>query len=239
MPLKQLFPRYELGKLFQEFGVGRWAKSISVASRHDLLVKTVEMLEGPKGDGEGYRKFIELFGFHNEHTVYEGHCHQRSPIVGAVLLARYFSGVAYLQCAQVDSDNRTKLIEPHTEPDPERRAEFQEQGYIPYCCVETYIDGQRRYVSPKHLRMVDGRLTTLLRKPCHARMRRGEELVHPDMQFARGKRDQRSGIYLVDGRRAFINIGQGMQFCWYKWPRSEPQEKAETFMTFRRMELVL
>lgn len=227
LPLRRYFPRYTQSAFLAAFGKGRTVRERNPHER--LLVTAQELAEG------GYERLLAEFGFHDKYKTFSGHCHQMTPALGAVLLARGFRKTYHLECARMDNDT-WEFIHPRHEEDPGKRPEFCRIGYIPYCALEVWINGKPYFLSPKHLGFERGEPAPRLAATSYKRLGKGEVVGHPDDA-------SQSGIYfpkLHGNVWAAVPFPMKHSFRWVKEPRpSEGKvEEKETFVAFRRIQLI-
>lgn len=204
---KEIFPHFNVKDFKRRFG----KKSFS--DPHQTILETaLELWEG------GYDDILKRYGFHDSHKKFSGHCHQITPALGLVLLARGFKA-SYLECYMVNRETLQK-IPPEQEPNPETREEFCSIGRIPYCCLEVEVAGEKLYLSGKHIKKVNGKPQALLTYKCYRPMI--GVFPHQDAPF-------KSGIYLKPV--------QEEPLLWKKKKKDEPQP--EYFLAFAHMTLTL
>ncbi|GEM_PF-2173504 len=111
-----------------------------------------------RSQGSGYNSMIKTHGFYSGDQEFTNHCHQSTPILALNLkLVGKFDQLAYLECYRIkDHFSETGICEkvlPQEETDLKLRDEFITLGRIPYCNLEVTIQGQKFYVSAKHVKI--------------------------------------------------------------------------------------
>jgi|SRR3989344_317698 len=177
----------------------------------------------------GYKQILDRFGFHEPgYEKFAEHCHQITPALGAVLLVNGFN-VAYLEAYRADPATGEK-IDPKEEKS-EMREEFCGIGRIPYCCLEVDINGEKYYISGKHLKEINGATKALLTPDCY------RDMVGV---FPHQNDPSKSGIYLAQ-TMDFPGVENGKPFVWKKQKMNmrtgKPAEPEEFFKTFAHMRL--
>lgn len=209
VPFRDIFPKLVVADVLE-----RYQHFVESADPHERIALAACAL----WDG-GYDEILARYGFHDQHQIFTGHCHQVTPALALVLKAMGFAHVAYLEARRVDRVTR-QAIDPRYELDPDVRDEFCAIGRIPYCCLEVEIDGHMLYLSPKHLRAVNGRPTALLTPECYRKMIGA--VAHQDDAA-------KSGVYLA--------IVQNDPVTWKK--QTYKDAVPEYFQTFAHMVLEL
>lgn len=206
----EIFPKFDIKKL-QEYVVSGELVGVNQRNNpHQLILDTCLNL----WDG-GYSWFLDKFGFYQKsYGSFSGHCHQITPILGMVLKTLGFTKVAYLECYRVDPET-LKKIDPKDEPNKEKRQEFTSIKRIPYCCLEVEVEGQKFYLTGKHIKKVGGVPTALLTPVCY------REVVGILPHQAD---PSKSGIYLETKR------SDKGEVIWKKQTNQDP--KPEYFKTY-------
>lgn len=237
MAVDRLFPGFDRKTFEKEFALATAVRE-TLRSEHEIILHTMrELAEG------GYARMLELFGFHDQYTVFGGHCHQMTPALGALLLLRGIP-THYLECARVDPGDKTKKIDPRTEEDPGKREEFCRIDRIPYCaleietrCLDTY------YLSPKHVRFDEkGTATPLLDAGCYKKFQYAfvEETRKAKSILPHVDDSDHSGLYLAHYPFPGEEKRPQNDFAWRKRARgAQPEDPFEVFFAFCRMEIIL
>lgn len=205
--VSEIFPKFDLKVLKEKFPK-------RVGDPHqNIFDLCLEMWDG------GYDFILDNFGFYQkEYATFSGHCHQITPALGMVLKS-WGLKVAYLECLRVYPDI-LEQVPPELEPNPDMKEEFCSIGRIPYCCLEVDIEGEKFYLTGKHLKRIDGEPKALLTPVCY----RDFVGVFPHQDDSK-----KSGIYL--------DPVQDEPFVWKKQTERDPEP--EYFKTFLYMDLIL
>lgn len=206
--VKEIFPRFDLQKLKAEFGY-----DLDQDPHQTIFDITLDLWNG------GYDFVLNNFGFYDDKFAkFSGHCHQITPALGAILKSLGFEKAAYLEGYRIDPFTEEKM-------DPEReeggmKDEFCSIGRIPYCCLEVEIDGEKFYISGKHIKRDNGIPKALLTSTCY------REMVGV---FTHQNDLSKSGIYL--------ETVVAEPFTWRK--QTAYDKEVEFFKTFAYMEIEL
>lgn len=203
--IKEIFPKFDLGKLKSEF------KYDLNGDPHQVVFDiTLDLWNG------GYDYILDNFGFYDKkYSKFSGHCHQITPALGAVLKALGFK-VAYLEAYRLDPFTEEKM-DPEME-ESDMKEEFCGIGRIPYCCLEVEVEGEKFYLSGKHIKREDGEIKALLTPTCY----RDFEGV-----IAHQSDNSKSAIYLETVVKE--------PFVWRK--QTAFDKEVEFFKTYAYMEL--
>lgn len=213
IPLTELFPRLNEESLRNDF------LTFKSENPHETIYAIARAL----WNGQ-YASFLSEHGFWDEkYKEFSGHCHQCTPILGAVLKVLGFE-VSYLECFRIREsfleDGSIVQVPPDEEPNPDVREEFCEIKRIPYCCLEVMIEGKPYYLTGKHLKPQSDGAVALLTPVCY------QDFV---VIFHHQDDESKSGIYLRP-------LSQGKRVVWVKQTFKDPVP--ELFATFLRMKLV-
>lgn len=221
VPLKSIFPKLDFD------GVAEKLARLKKDDPHETVFGIARALWNGR-----YSDLMEENGFWDEnYNSFSGHCHQCTPVLGLALKALGFK-VAYLECFRIREHfletGRIEKVPPTEEPNPDMKNEFCRIDRIPYCCLEVEIEGEKFYLTGKHLRPKGYSADALLRPACYI------DLVgvfhHPDDA-------SRSGIYLkrVKPKKNPDGIDFDKRVVWMKQTERDPAP--ELFATFLRMNL--
>ena len=217
-----LFPQWKEMQVLHEF------LSLKDRNPHQTILNIAAALANG-----GYDLFLQQNGFWDSNFAkYSGHCHQCSPILGLILKALGFRNVAYLECYRIrEHFPQTGIIEkvpPEEEPNPDNKEEFCSIQRIPYCCTEVEINGEKFYISGKHVKVENGRLIAWLTPACYRPM---------VGVFSHQKNPTKSGIYLenVTPQQNPEGIDFNTRIVWMKQTPKDPSP--ELFATYLRMRL--
>ncbi len=216
---KDIFPNVKMKEVQDDFA------ALNTGTVHETILNTASQL----WDG-GYDAFLAKYGFfEKEYSAFSGHCHQCTPILGAVLHS-FGMDVAYLECMRVrehvSQTGKVEQVPPQEEPDPARLEEFCSIGRIPYCCLEIQVNGMPYYVTGKHIKPEAGKPVALLSPKCYV----------PFVGVFRHQHDTaKSGMYLqqVMPKKNPDGIDFTKQVIWTKQTMKDPAP--EYFATFLRM----
>ncbi len=225
--LEDLFPRIDRNKILEQY------KSFNTTPDETVYRVAVELANS------GYAHFLEQFGFwQKECEAFECHCHQCTPVLGAILRVLGFD-VSYLECyrvrEQVAETGKLEQVPPDQEPDPVMKHDFCAIKRIPYCCLEVMIDGQPQYVTAKHIKAQGTVVTAALTAQCYARSEASSVFCHQNDAT-------KSGVYLQPVVPA-QNPGVVDFAKFVVWRKQTFKDFARTsvpecFATFLRMKLV-
>lgn len=172
--VKEIFPKFDLEKLKAEFGY-----DIGKDPHQAIFDITLDLWNG------GYDYILDNFGFYDDKFAkFSGHCHQITPALGAVLASLGFK-VAYLEAYRLDPFTEEKM-DPELE-ESDMKEEFCGIGRIPYCCLEVEIEGEKFYISSKHIKRANSIPKASLTPTCY------REMIGV---FAHQNDLSKSGIYL-------------------------------------------
>lgn len=220
--LEVLFPKIKRDEIKKQY-----AQFVANDPHTTILAIALDLWNGK------YEEFLNKYGFwDSSYANFSGHCHQCTPILGAVFRVLGFE-VSYLECMRIKEHfSQTGLIEqvpPTEEPNMQVREEFCSIKRIPYCCLEITVDTKKFYVTGKHIKNIDGTPHALLTPICY------EAFVGV---VAHQSDKKKSGIYLqaVLPKNNPTQIDFTRQVVWMKQTLKDPQP--ELFATFLRMKLV-
>jgi len=218
---KDLFPRINFDLVRTDFT--RFQNS----NPHQTIFDVAKEL----WDGK-YESVLKENGFWDtDYPTFGGHCHQCTPVLGLALSSLGFE-VAYLECQRIESDFESSglinKVDPRNESNDAMRDQFCKIGRIPYCCLEVTIDGEKFYLTGKHLKPEGKRAKALLSPSCYI------DFVGT---FAHQADASKSGIYLRTVRPKVNphNVDFSKQVVWTK--QTERDLEPEYFATFLRMNL--
>lgn len=221
LDLKDLFPEIDLEDVKKSFS------SLVSDDPHQTVFNIAEELWNG-----GYSEVLEKHSFWDgRYKRFTGHCHQCTPILGLVLKALGFK-TSYLECFRIKESfletGKIEKISPEEEPNPEMKSEFLRIQRIPYCCLEVEINGEKFYLTGKHLKPVDGITKALLSPSCY------REFIGV---FPHQSDKTKSGIYLkkVKPKENPGSLDFDRQIIWTKQTERDPSP--EVFVTFLRMNL--
>lgn len=223
IPVEKLFPT--LNKVAVYRATHAWKHT----NPHETVFNTArEMWNG------GYEKILNENGFWDtKYSSFSGHCHQCTPELGLVLRSLGFENVSYLECYRIrehfPETGKIEMVPPQEEPNPIMKEEFCGIGRIPYCCLEVEIDGEKFYLTGKHLKPEGEKTNALLSPVCYHSM---------IGVFAHPQDETKSGIYLqpVTPKQNPENIDFAKRIVWKKQTSRDPEP--EYFATYLRMKLI-
>lgn len=202
---KEIFHKFNLEKLKSEFKY-----EVNGDPHQAILNITLDLWNG------GYDFILDNFGFHDKkYSSFSGHCHQITPALGVVLATLGFK-VAYLEAYRLDPFSE-EMMDPKEEQS-DMKEEFCSIGRIPYCCLEVEIEGEKFYISGKHIKREDGEIKALLTATCY------RDFIGV---FAHPKDLDKSGIYLETVVKE--------PFTWRK--QTAYDKEVEFFKTFAYMQI--
>ncbi len=221
--LEELFPKLDKVKVYR--ATHAWKQT----NPHETIFHAArEMWNG------GYEKILNENGFWDtKYSSFSGHCHQCTPELGLVFRSLGFDTVSYLECYRIrEHFPETGIIEkipPEEEPNPLMKDEFCGIGRIPYCCLEVEANGEKFYLTGKHVKPEGEKTNALLSPACYRNMI--GVFAHPDDV---GK----SGIYLqpITPKQNPNNEDFSKRIVWKKQTKKDPEP--EYFATYLRMKLI-
>jgi|SRR3989344_24409 len=220
VPLKEIFPEMDVDDFKSTF------KYRTVINDHLEIFDTAVRLWKA-----GYPYILGRYGFHDsDYKKFSGHCHQITPMLGAVLLAKGFEEVVYLEAYLADPKTGEK-VDPKEEK-TDMRQEFCAIDRIPYCALLVITKDGKVVISGKHIKEEKGKMLALLTPSCYQEFDFGV--------FAHQNDSSRSGIYLAQ-IMDFPGVENGKPFVWKKQKMNlktgQPDEPEEFFKTFAHMKL--
>jgi hypothetical protein len=217
---QDLFPRVDIEKLRAEY-----QKFVRNDPHLTLFTLARELWHG------GYEQVMRECGFWEQDSVFNGSCHQCTPILGLVLHSLGFQ-VAYLECFRIHEEpffttGHIERVDPEEETS-QLREEFIKLGRIPYCFLEVTIDDVPYYLTGKHLKPEGNGAVALLTPVCY----------RPFTGVFHHQDDpSRSGIYIKTVLpEEHITTILARRVVWMKQTQKDPAP--ELFATFLRMDIV-